>query len=125
MDQKRRGFLRELVSLPLIGGGLTLIGNPTAAAVPVSQELLHSYKSWLHFEHRMLSFELANYDLETAQFIESYHVANNEGAAWHFQWAVPGSQGPAGWINAPQPSTRAALVLSAVGCPLPNKEGRS
>ena len=29
----RRTFLRQLASLPLIGGGVTLIGNPTAAAV--------------------------------------------------------------------------------------------
>ena len=30
----RRGFLRQLAHLPLIGGGVTLLGNPTAAAVP-------------------------------------------------------------------------------------------
>jgi len=27
--QNRRGFLRGLASLPLIGGGVTLIGQPT------------------------------------------------------------------------------------------------
>ncbi len=32
----RRSFLRGLVSLPLIGGGVTLIGRP-AAAVPLVQ----------------------------------------------------------------------------------------
>ena len=32
----RRGFLRGLVSLPLIGGGVTLIGRPSAA-VPLVQ----------------------------------------------------------------------------------------
>ena len=32
----RRSFLRQLASLPLIGGGVTLIGKPTAAAVPVT-----------------------------------------------------------------------------------------
>jgi hypothetical protein len=29
---QRRGFLRALATLPLIGGGVTLIGNPTRAA---------------------------------------------------------------------------------------------
>ena len=41
----RRAFLRGLASLPLIGGGLTLIGNATAAAVPVTRELMHGYKA--------------------------------------------------------------------------------
>ncbi len=40
----RRGFLRGLVTLPLIGGGVTLIGNPTAAAEPVTKELLVNYQ---------------------------------------------------------------------------------
>jgi hypothetical protein len=38
----RRGFLRGLTAFPLIGGGVTLIGNPTAAAEPVSRDLLDS-----------------------------------------------------------------------------------
>ncbi len=36
MSADRRSFLRGLVSLPLIGGGVTLIGRP-AAAVPLIQ----------------------------------------------------------------------------------------
>jgi hypothetical protein len=32
----RRDFLRSLAHLPLIGGGVTILGNPTAAAVPVT-----------------------------------------------------------------------------------------
>jgi len=43
----RRGFLRNLVTLPLIGGGVTLIGNPTRAAEPVTPDLLDSYNAWL------------------------------------------------------------------------------
>src|SRR5215203_3733402 len=54
---QRRGFLRGLVSLPLIGGGVTLIGSPTAAAVPVTKELLDSYDAWLFYERRYLHFE--------------------------------------------------------------------
>jgi hypothetical protein len=30
-----RRFLHGLTTLPLVGGGVTLIGQPTAAAVPV------------------------------------------------------------------------------------------
>lgn len=119
----RRGFLRALAVLPLIGGGMKLIGNPIGVAAPASRDLLLSYKAWLHYEHRMVSYELAGYDLGTAHWIENYIAHDGEGAHWHFQWVgVPGAQGPAGWQSAPQPSTRAALVLSAVGCPLPAME---
>lgn len=119
-SSSRRGFLSGLAALPLIGGGVTLIGRPTATAVPVSRELLESYKAWLHYENRMLSYELAGHDIAAAGRIEKLVPLNNEGADWHFQWnRAPGARGPAGWITAPQPSTRAALVLSAVGCPLP------
>lgn len=46
----RRSFLRGLASLPLIGGGVTLIGNPTAAAVPVTDTLCDQYVDWLATE---------------------------------------------------------------------------
>ena len=46
----RRAFLRQLASLPLIGGAVTLIGNPTAAAVPATPELLDAYEEWLDLE---------------------------------------------------------------------------
>ena len=120
----RRAFLRGLASLPLIGGGVTLIGNPTAAAVPVTRDLLHSYDSWLFFERRMVCFELAKHDWPTAREFEGLRGGSSRhvpGDQWHFQWT--GGRGPAGWIDAPQPSTRAAVVLSAVGCPLA-AEGR-
>lgn len=120
----RRGFLSGLTALPLIGGGVSLIGQPTAAAVPVTDGLLWSYKSWLHMEHRMLSFELAGYDKDKSEHIERSFAAlvppaqQVPGFNWHIQWSRPGSRGPAGWIDAPQPSTRAAVILSAAGVPL-------
>ena len=121
----RRGFLAGLASLPLIGGSVTLLGQPTAAATPVTDELLWSYKNWLHMEHRMLSFELAGHDMAQAELIEGHFAAwlppdrNVPGFHWHTQWSgQSGSRGPAGWISAPQPSTRAAVVLSAAGVPL-------
>ena len=113
-----RGLLRGLATLPLIGGSVALIGNPTAAAVPVTPELLHSYKSWLFFENRWAAHEMAGYDIAKARDVEDFWCNNTPGEEWHFQWAREGMRGPAGWIDAPQPSTRAAIVLSAVGVPL-------
>ena len=55
----RRDFLRGLVSLPLIGGGVTLIGQPSAVAEPVTSDLLEAYKTWLFNEHRSLSGDMA------------------------------------------------------------------
>jgi hypothetical protein len=112
----RRGFLRGLARLPLIGGGITLIGQPTAAAEPISEALLHSYKSWLLMEHRMLSYELAKYDGALAREIERFSFCGNAGERWHFRHEMRDGDQVAGWEHQPQPSTRAAVVLSAVGC---------
>ena len=46
----RRAFLRGLATLPLIGGSVALIGNPTAAAVPATPELLADYADFLGLE---------------------------------------------------------------------------
>ena len=118
----RRGFLAGLASLPLIGGSVALLGLPSAVAEPVTRDMLASYKDWLKCEHRMLCYELARYDHEMARTLET--VAGGAGHEWHFQWAVPSARGPAGWLDAPQPSTRAALVLSAVGCDWRGDEDR-
>ena len=58
----RRGFLRGLAALPLVGGAVTLIGQPTAAAVLATPELLEAYRNWLHMERRMLAWEMAEGD---------------------------------------------------------------
>src|SRR6478736_3917939 len=49
--------IRSLTTLPLIGGGVTLIGNPTKAAEPVTRHLLDCYDTWLFYERRFLRFE--------------------------------------------------------------------
>ena len=113
----RRGFLRGLSALPLIGGSVALIGQPTAAAMPVTDELRWAYKDWLYMEHRMLSFELAGHDWKrTADYERAFTGGVTHG--WHMQWSGNGNRGPAGRTDAPQPSTRAAVILSAAGVPL-------
>ncbi len=116
----RRSFLRSLASLPLIGGGVTLIGNPTAAAVPVTDDLLWSYKAWLHYEHRMLCHEMAGHDQGRAEAVEGFIKLGYPGDRYHFGWGGRRDLHPGKklWEVLPQPSTRAAVVLSAVGCPL-------
>ncbi|WP_018262372.1 hypothetical protein [Methylobacterium sp. WSM2598] len=100
----RRGFLRGLTRLPLIGGGVTLIGNPTAAAEPVTPALLNAYNEWLFYERRLLCIEA--YGSPDAE-----HVVPCAGAAeFHF------STGGMDWRSLPQPSGRAVVVLSAVRC---------
>lgn len=37
--EQRRGFLRGLVSLPLIGGGVTLIGRAAAQPMPIVEAM--------------------------------------------------------------------------------------
>lgn len=59
----RRGFLRGLTTLPLIGG-VTLIGSPAKADVPTTDELLDSYDEWLFYERRLLHIERVG--META-----------------------------------------------------------
>lgn len=113
----RRTFLRGLASLPLIGGSVALIGSPTAAAVPATPELLNGYKAWLCFEHSMLCLEMEGYHVPRAKAMHRVFHSDHPGFDWHSQVANL-SRRLAGWPEAPQPSTRAAVVLSAVGCPL-------
>ena len=113
----RRTFLRGLATLPLIGGSVALIGNPTKAAVPVTPELMHGYKLWLRNEHCMLCHELTGYDVNRAKMVHREFYFDHPGGDWHFGWPNP-NYSLAGWPDAPQPSARAAIVLSAVGCPL-------
>ena len=103
-EMPRRAFLSHLVKLPLIGGAMGLIGQPQAVAEPVTRELLDAYRSWLLLEYAYLSAEL---------YPERRHCdfgfnPNNAGGFYHWR--------PYGQPSAPAPSTRAAVVLSSVGC---------
>ncbi len=63
----------------------------------------------------MLSFELAGHDVKTAAQMEGCFMGSvANGLA--YEWTDEGrGRGPAGWIDAPQSSTRAAVTLSAAG----------
>ncbi len=100
---ERRTFLRALASLPLIGGGVTLIGNPTTAAVPVTVDLLKDYADWLDLERWRTLRGL--YGTELAQDMERHRRVYGEIWDWH-------TYDKAG------PSSRAVVVLSAAGVPL-------
>ncbi|WP_237479250.1 hypothetical protein [Lichenibacterium dinghuense] len=110
----RRAFLRGLASLPLIGGSVALIGNPSAAAVPVSRYLLDSYMDFLAIELR-----------ETVIQSRETHAAR-EGhpdcpwvreATERHMWA-PERPHMRGLLDASgRPSARAAVILSAAGVP--------
>ena len=95
----RRGFLRGLISLPLIGGGVTLTGAPSAVAEPISLRLLSEYETWLGIEHHRVARELRP-------------------GSEHAGWKLYGSA--YAWHRVEYrdaaPSTRAALVLASVGC---------
>lgn len=47
----RRGFLRDVVASPVIGGSVALLGRTTAAAVSVTDALHERYLAWLTHEH--------------------------------------------------------------------------
>lgn len=114
----RRGFLRGLVTLPLIGGGLTLIGQPTAAAVPVTDALHERYFTWLAHEHRAALRERtfraalahwtpnpANYEPTALAYAERMREQLGDFVGW-----VPHDPEIERLVGAAEPSTRAAGV---------------
>lgn len=110
----RRGFLRGLVTLPLIGGGVTLIGAPSAVAEPVTDRLMREYHDWLMFERNEVTREIE------AGSPSRFGLDCIRGSAWRWHLARgerrPDGNGVMMGDGVSFPSTRAALVLSAVGC---------
>ena len=111
----RRGLLWRLASLPLVGGSVAVLGDPVASAVPVTDQLLNRYDAWLEIERAHLrierfgdarqgsrsQFELVWHDVEKGEIFDFDRVS------------LIGSGHRRG---EPPPSTRAAIILSAVGC---------
>ena len=104
----RRAFLASLAALPMLGGGVKLIGQPTAPAVPVTTGPLRNYEAWLAWERFQLQTELWGRDAATK--CTTFLAVNLPGEQWHNPWRDG--------ETCPEASTRDALVLSAVGCPL-------
>ena len=103
--RNRRGFLRGLAALPLIGGSMQLIGNPTGVADTYSPKLLGCYLEWLRLERQQLGEELG--------LVAAYGeipLLRGAGAAHRHCRDFVGTDLAYG------PSSRAAVVLSAVGC---------
>lgn len=105
----RRGFLRGLTTLPLIGGSVSLLGAPTAAAEPISRNLLLAYSEWLRVERNRVHEELfalcERPDLvEFSAMPMTLEPGNRFYVPPRPEMHLPGAA-----------STRAAIVLSAVG----------
>ncbi len=98
----RRGFLRGLTTLSLIGGGVTLIGAPTAAT-PITPGLLATYSAWLHYERALLYHVSLESDSE-------FIPAMNPAFRFHFPRGGDAEE------NGRRAQERAAVVLAAVGC---------
>ena len=111
----RRGFLRGLVSLPLIGGGLTLIGAPSAVAEPITTAMLRQYVGFLGREFGEAHDELLRRDpslMEPKSVLSAVRGFVGDKHLFH-TFADPTTDAI---VDATPPSTRAALVLSTVGC---------
>ena len=110
---QRRGFLRGLVSLPLIGGGVTLIGNPTAAAVVPDEALIRQYERWLEHEKFALFVERhGGWRYVYGDHREEIQAEIDAGTApaWRMEERATLER-----HLASVPSSRAAVVLAAVG----------
>ena len=103
---ERRSFLSGLASLPLIGGGVALIGRPTAVAAVSTWAELRAYSEWLEMERKLLNREIYP---ELGNDAHRYSPANTGAHVYHLP--INGD-----WRSLPKPSTRAALVLATVGC---------
>ena len=112
----RRTFLRGLASLPLIGGGVTLIGNPTAAAVPVTDTLIERYQLFLAMEAREALIECRER--------RCIREGNPDQVVTMRDWTercvfAPDNPWMQGLLDAGgRPSSRAAVILSAAGVPI-------
>ena len=108
----RRGFLRGLATLPLIGGAVSIIGAPVRADVSVTPHLLEAYKSWLDLEYRFLTWEMAGNREVCARYRFGEGVEKRDRCE-----AIRGhcSAGYYSLHDEATPSTRAAIVMTAAG----------
>ena len=105
----RRGFLRGLTTLPLVGGSVALIGAPSAVAEPVTPGMIATYMAWLHYEQRAIQSSVG---MREGTFIPCV----NPGSSYHFPRDFDMDR------FGLEAQLRAPLVLSTVGCPLTSVE---
>lgn len=111
----RRGFLRQLCTLPMLGGSIALIGAPVAVAEPVTPALFHRYAAWIAREHVEVIAELTRFKHRGDEYLEEYVEHDRRWAEGYGFFRTDDAIARAHPMAA-LPSTRAALVLSAVGC---------
>jgi hypothetical protein len=108
----RRGFLRSLAALPLIGGAVQIIGAPSAVDMPTTEGLLRWYQAFLSRENLATLAEI--------QLLRGYAPEFNLAQRASYEHRVPMCMVPPNaaadaLVNETAPSSRAALVLSAAG----------
>ena len=125
----RRAFLRGLITLPLVGGAVELIGNPRAVATPITYQLMFEYEQWLAWETARIHGEMYYSHNEMEVGCLKQNAASEMAAFLHKVKCVPGlpprdydrlalsnsARWHMGTPQSPPPSTRAALVLATVG----------
>ena len=112
----RRAFLRSLAALPLVGGSVAILGQPTAAAVPVTGALLEAYNEWLDLERSWLMFERYGQHASADDDPRRPHVVwrnRQTGECWTSTAASSVSG-----VDHRAPASRAAVVLAAAGVDL-------
>ncbi len=112
----RRAVLGSLTTAPLIGGTVPLIGSP---AVPLTMPLMDRYCAWLAHEHRAALLEWGRMRGNSDDLAEATAWVQS---APLYGYGVSGDRAAICAVMAGPPSTRAALVISTVGCKLPEVE---
>ncbi|KQP89393.1 hypothetical protein [Methylobacterium sp. Leaf117] len=122
----RRGFLSGLAALLLIGGGVSLIGRPTAVAAPVTDQMMTHYLGFISREFRELMVKMDQRHIEKSvaacvrrgDFVRpSYAEECKARTRYQLSWMDFRCLAGEGELPvAAPPSSRAALVLSTVGC---------
>ena len=110
LPSNRRGFLRGLTTLPLVGGGVTLIGAPSAVAEPLTPALLDSYDAWLFYERRYLRFQRYGGADKDLGYDRRFVIMDTE-TGRRFDWLAVDNAWGAFHNQHPHPTDRACSAL--------------
>lgn len=112
----RRGFLRALAALPLIGGGIKILGEPTAVDVPISPAILRRYSGFLSRELFAAQAEIRF--LECPDGFNDMGLSLTDASTWKAMplwWETPPDHILEAVVTAKPSSSRVAVVLGAAG----------